>query len=122
MPGPASSPLPTRVCQVGTRRQRAMSPGKRRSKARVCGEEKRGLRGRVHGEEGGAANPTTDYPSSDKYLSSLMMHPRNAACNERGGLALSMRRSAKRSERKSGGEWLRGLIIAVVVLVVLAVV
>jgi hypothetical protein len=36
-----------------------MSPGKRRSKARVCGEEKRGLRGRVHGEEGGAANPIT---------------------------------------------------------------
>src|SRR5215204_2173210 len=56
MPGPASSPLLTRVCQVGTRRQRAMSPGKRRSKARVCEEEKRGLRGRVHGEEGGAAN------------------------------------------------------------------
>src|SRR5215217_266504 len=59
MPGPASSPLPTRVCQVGTRRQRAMSPGKRRSKARVCGEEKRGLRGRVHGEEGRAANLMT---------------------------------------------------------------
>ena len=29
------------------------------------------------------------------------MHPRNAACNERGGAALSMRRSAKRREGKS---------------------
>src|SRR5215211_5850023 len=99
MPGPASSQLPTRVWQVRTRRQRAMSHRKRRGKARVCGEEKRGLRGRVHGEKGGAANPTTDYHSSDKYLSTIMMHPRNAACNERGRLALSMR-SAKRRDRK----------------------
>src|SRR5215210_7993724 len=49
-----------RIRRAGNRLQRAMSPGKRRQKARVCGEEKRGLRGRVHGEEGGAANPTTD--------------------------------------------------------------
>src|SRR5215211_33698 len=60
MPGPASSQLPTRIRRAGNRLQRAMSPGKRRQKAQVCGEEKRGLRGRVHGEEGGAANPTTD--------------------------------------------------------------
>src|SRR5215217_9103619 len=99
MPGPASSQLPTRIRRAGNRLQRAMSPGKRRQKARVCGEEKRGLRGRVHGEKGGAANPTTDYHSSDKYLSTIMMHPRNAACNERGRLALSMR-SAKRRDRK----------------------
>lgn len=58
MPSQASSRLRTRIRRAGNRLGQAMNQGKRGLEGRGREEEKRGLRVRVHGEEGGVANPT----------------------------------------------------------------